>query len=91
MPCSDPIIALLEPFRPLFTAPTWKKMLVLLRGTLLARGSTAATQAASASASRRGVARTGTSPLPASIAVSASPTTTRTDASSPGASPMRSP
>jgi hypothetical protein len=38
MPCSDPIIALLEPFRPLFTAPTWKKMLTLLRGTLLARG-----------------------------------------------------
>jgi hypothetical protein len=31
MPCSDPIIALLEPFRPLFTAPTWKKMLVLRR------------------------------------------------------------
>lgn len=38
MPCSDPIIALLAPFRPLFTAPTWKKMLTLLRGTLLARG-----------------------------------------------------
>lgn len=38
MPCSDPIIALLEPFRPLFTAPTWKNLLVLLRGTLLARG-----------------------------------------------------
>jgi len=38
MPCSDPIIAMLAPFRPLFTAPTWKKMLTLLRGTLLARG-----------------------------------------------------
>src|SRR5258708_12441137 len=38
MPCSDPIIAMLAPFRPLFTAPTWKKMMTLLRGTLLARG-----------------------------------------------------
>ena len=38
MTCSDPIIALLVPFRPLFAAPTWKKMLTLLRGTLLARG-----------------------------------------------------
>jgi DDE superfamily endonuclease len=38
MPCPDPIILMLEPFRPLFTAPTWKQMQVLLRGTLLARG-----------------------------------------------------
>jgi DDE superfamily endonuclease len=38
MPCTAPIITLLEPFRPVFTAPTWKKMLTLLRGTLLARG-----------------------------------------------------
>ena len=38
MPCTAPIITLLEPFRCLFTAPTWKKMLLLLRGTLLARG-----------------------------------------------------
>ncbi len=38
MPCSDPIRAMLAPFRPLFTAPTWKKMEILLRGTLLARG-----------------------------------------------------
>jgi hypothetical protein len=38
MPCTAPIITLLEPFRCLFTAPTWKKMLTLLRGTLLARG-----------------------------------------------------
>src|SRR5262249_6889502 len=38
MPCSDPIIAMLAPFRPLFTAPTWKQMGILLRGTLLARG-----------------------------------------------------
>jgi hypothetical protein len=38
MPCAVPIIPLLEPFRCLFTAPTWQKMLTLLRGTLLARG-----------------------------------------------------
>jgi hypothetical protein len=38
MPCTAPIITLLEPFRCLFTAPTWKKMLTWLRGTLLARG-----------------------------------------------------
>ncbi len=38
MPCADPIITMLEPFRCLFTAPTWKRMLTLLRGTLLARG-----------------------------------------------------
>jgi hypothetical protein len=38
MPCTAPIITMLEPFRCLFTAPTWKKMLTLLRGTLLARG-----------------------------------------------------
>ena len=38
MSCPDPIIALLESFRPLFTAPTWKKMVTLLKGTLLAHG-----------------------------------------------------
>jgi DDE superfamily endonuclease len=38
MPYADPIRAMLAPFRPLFTAPTWKKMMTLLRGTLLARG-----------------------------------------------------
>ncbi|HEX9035398.1 MAG TPA: transposase [Ktedonobacterales bacterium] len=38
MPCTDPIITLLEPFACLFTVPTWKKALTLLRGTLLARG-----------------------------------------------------
>lgn len=38
MPCTAPIITLLESFRPLFTAPTWTKMLTLLQGTLLARG-----------------------------------------------------
>jgi hypothetical protein len=38
MPCTDPMITLLEPFHCLFTAPTWKKALTLLRGALLARG-----------------------------------------------------
>lgn len=38
MPCSDPIIALLDPFRPVFTAPTWKTAMILLSGALLARG-----------------------------------------------------
>lgn len=38
MPRTDPIISVLEPFRCVFTAPTWRKMLTLLRGTLLARG-----------------------------------------------------
>src|SRR5438128_226074 len=32
------IIAVLAPFEPLFTAPTWKKVLTLVVGTLLARG-----------------------------------------------------
>jgi hypothetical protein len=38
MPCTGPSIPLLDVFRPHFTAPTWEKMLTLLRGTLLARG-----------------------------------------------------
>jgi hypothetical protein len=38
MPCTVPSIPLLAAFRPLFTTPTWTKMLTLLRGTLLARG-----------------------------------------------------
>jgi hypothetical protein len=33
-----PIIAVLAHFQPLFTAPTWKKVVVLVVGTLLARG-----------------------------------------------------
>ena len=48
----------------------------------------AATVAASAMASRRGVASTGTSPLPAEIAVSASATIALTDARCPAATPM---
>ena len=35
---TDPIRAILAQFQPLFTAPTWKKMMILLTGTLLARG-----------------------------------------------------
>jgi hypothetical protein len=38
MPPSDPIIAILAQFQPVFTAPTWKKLMTLLTGTLLARG-----------------------------------------------------
>src|SRR2546427_2003655 len=33
-----PIISILAHFEPLFTAPTWKKVVILLVGTLLARG-----------------------------------------------------
>ncbi|HEY7355890.1 MAG TPA: transposase, partial [Ktedonobacterales bacterium] len=33
-----PIIEVLLPFRPLFTAPTWRKLMTLLTGTLLAHG-----------------------------------------------------
>jgi hypothetical protein len=35
---SDPILPILAQFRPLFTTPTWKKMMTLLTGTILARG-----------------------------------------------------
>jgi hypothetical protein len=38
MPGTASIISMLEPFRCLFTVPTWTKMLTLLRGTLLAHG-----------------------------------------------------
>jgi DDE superfamily endonuclease len=38
MPHSDPIIEVLAVFRPLFTAPTWRKLMTLLTGTLLAQG-----------------------------------------------------
>lgn len=38
MPFPDPIIEVLTVFRPLFTAPTWRKLMILLTGTLLARG-----------------------------------------------------
>ncbi|HEU5230361.1 MAG TPA: transposase [Ktedonobacteraceae bacterium] len=38
MPLPDPIIEVLTVFRPLFTAPTWRKLMTLLTGTLLAHG-----------------------------------------------------
>ena len=38
MPLPDPIIEVLAVFRPLFTAPTWRKLMLLLTGTLLAHG-----------------------------------------------------
>ena len=38
MPLADPIIEVLAAFRPLFTAPTWRKLMILLTGTLLAHG-----------------------------------------------------
>jgi hypothetical protein len=37
MSLSSPIIAVLAHFEPLFTAPTWKKVMTLLVGTLLAQ------------------------------------------------------
>lgn len=38
MPLPDPIIEVLAVFRPLFTTPTWRKLMILLTGTLLAKG-----------------------------------------------------
>src|SRR5256884_4405476 len=38
MPLPDPIREVLTVFRPLFTAPTWRKLMPLLTGTLLAQG-----------------------------------------------------
>jgi hypothetical protein len=38
MPLPDPIIEVLTVFRPFFTAPTWRKLMTLLTGTLLAQG-----------------------------------------------------
>jgi hypothetical protein len=38
MPLPDPILEVLTAFRPLFTAPTWRKLMILLTGTLLAHG-----------------------------------------------------
>ena len=38
MPLPDPILEVLMTFRPLFTAPTWRKLMILLTGTLLAQG-----------------------------------------------------
>ena len=38
MPLPDPMREVLAVFRPLFTAPTWRKLMTLLTGTLLAQG-----------------------------------------------------
>ena len=38
MPLPQDILAVVAPFRPLFTAPTWRKLMILLTGTLLAHG-----------------------------------------------------
>jgi hypothetical protein len=38
MPLPQDILAVVAPFRPLFTAPTWRKLMTLLTGTLLAHG-----------------------------------------------------
>ena len=38
MPFPDPIREVLTVFRPWFTAPTWRKLMTLLTGTLLAQG-----------------------------------------------------
>lgn len=38
MPLPEAIIAVVAPFRPLFPAPTWRKLMTLLTGTLLAHG-----------------------------------------------------
>jgi hypothetical protein len=38
MSLPSPIIAVLAHFQPLFTAPTWSKVVLLLVGTLLAHG-----------------------------------------------------
>jgi hypothetical protein len=38
MPLPDPIREVLMVFRPLFTAPTWRKLMTLLTGTRLSHG-----------------------------------------------------
>jgi hypothetical protein len=38
MPLPEAILTVVAPFRPLFTAPTWRKLMTLLAGTLLAHG-----------------------------------------------------
>ena len=51
MPLPDPIREVLAVFRPLFTAPTWRKLMTLLTGTLLARGCRALRASGNAQAS----------------------------------------
>jgi DDE superfamily endonuclease len=49
MPLPDPIREVLTTFRPLFTAPTWRKLMILLTGTPLAQGRRTVTAALRAS------------------------------------------
>ena len=49
MPLPDPMREVLTVFRPLFTAPTWRKLMTLLTGTLLTRGRRTVTAALRAS------------------------------------------
>lgn len=49
MPLPDTIREVLTVFRPLFTAPTWRKLMTLLTGTLLAQGPRTVTAALRAS------------------------------------------
>jgi hypothetical protein len=44
-PPSDCILSVLEVFRPEFSQPTWTKVVVLVLGTILARGRRTATAA----------------------------------------------
>src|SRR5215467_7132832 len=54
MPLPDPIIEVLTVFRPLFTAPTWRNLMILLTGTLLARGRRTVAAALRASGNQQG-------------------------------------
>jgi hypothetical protein len=54
MPLPDPIIEVLTAFRPLFTAPTWRKLMTLLSGTLLAQGRRTVAAAAACQRQRPG-------------------------------------
>lgn len=38
MPLPEAILTVVAPFRPLFTTPTWRKLMTLITGTLLAHG-----------------------------------------------------
>ncbi len=54
MSLPSPIIAVLAHFQPLFTAPTWRKGVMLLVGTILARGRQTVTAALRLSAKHVG-------------------------------------
>jgi hypothetical protein len=52
MPLPDPIIEVLMVFRPLFTAPTWRKLMTRFSGTLLSQGRRTVAAALRASGNR---------------------------------------